>query len=194
MSHQASGCITSDIACKWHGPIVVAVPIQPTSGSEIVKKDKFFASHQVRMSWCRIEPQDTLDLTFDARSAVCAPLSCKSNPPVRPHEESKRKFFHQSKFECLGVASGFAMQFLWPHMHAAQTGGHSWLSQTSIRIRKSNVLMQKFSFRFFLRNKRWVRFARLWHEDSATCRQCQIQCILGLDAAAMQKNLSFQKI
>ena len=59
VSCRVSRYVTSYRTCTWHCQGVVSVPIEPTSGSKLVKQENFFLSRQVRMPGCHVESQDT---------------------------------------------------------------------------------------------------------------------------------------
>ncbi len=94
-------------------------------------RTKFFPLWQVRMSGCRTEPQDTSDLTWNARFADRLSLVFPSGR-AESKIVQKDKFFHHSKFECLGVASSLKMWW------SAVTDGPSyrctWHGQGVVRV------------------------------------------------------------
>ncbi len=92
VSHLSSRCIKSDIACTWHDQVVKVFQIERFSGSEIVQKDKFFASRQVRMSGCRERPQDASHLTAHARGMNRLTCLVQFKSPLNLQPKSKQIF------------------------------------------------------------------------------------------------------
>ncbi len=89
VSHRASRYVTADMACMWHGEAIVVPQIQPTSESPRRFEKKIFPFEQVRMSGCRVEPQDTSQLTSHAHGMDRQSKSCKSGPPLNLQPVSK---------------------------------------------------------------------------------------------------------
>ena len=88
---------------------------------------------QVRMSGCRIRPQNAPDLTRRAHDTINQSNVSKSNAPLDPQRSKiETNILHQS--ECRGVMLSLKIRNVLSHMHMALPGSRVYSSRTHLWI------------------------------------------------------------